>query len=107
MPPFKFSLPEFDDSSIFTVDPIFGAQPKSGGASKVSSGVSYEKPKHLANLKSEPQYLISCDLKELERNATGGKAPEPPKQPEIYRPQTSSGPSAGSILEPSQASVGR
>ena len=29
VPPYKFTLPEFDDSSIFTVDPIFGAQPGS------------------------------------------------------------------------------
>ena len=25
VPPFKFTLPEFDNGSIFTVDPIFGA----------------------------------------------------------------------------------
>ncbi len=25
VPPFKFSLPEFEEGSIFTVDPIFGA----------------------------------------------------------------------------------
>lgn len=26
VPAYKFALPEFEDSSIFTVDPIFGAQ---------------------------------------------------------------------------------
>ena len=27
VPPFKFSLPDCEEGSIFTVDPIFGAKP--------------------------------------------------------------------------------
>ena len=92
VPPFKFTLPEFSNSSIFTVDPIFGGQ-QPGASGKAAGGVSYQKAAHLASIHSEPQYLVDCDLKQLEREAAGQNS-QPARQPEIYRPQTSPVPSA-------------
>ena len=72
-----FSLPDFDDGqtggSIFAVDPIFGAQTQ-----KQKPKVNKERPAYLDELKTEPQYLISCDPRELERAAENQPA-SPPK----------------------------
>ena len=47
--------------------------------------MSYERPSFLDEVKTEPQYLISCDPKDLE-NAAKEIPASPPKKPEIYRP---------------------
>jgi hypothetical protein len=73
-------------SSIFTVDPIFG-QGKAPGKENTPSnqGVSYTRPDYLDQIQTQPQYLLSCDPRELEKAAE--EIPQPqPKQPEIYRP---------------------
>ena len=54
-------------------------------------------PAHLAQLSTEPQYLISRDLKELEQEAMAGRAPEPAKTPDIYRPPSSPAKAADSL----------
>jgi len=49
---------------VFSVDTIFGGQQLKPGK------VSFDKPKHLAELESkEPEYLLTQDLKELQREA--------------------------------------
>lgn len=47
--------------------------------------MSYERPAYLDEVKTEPQYLISCDPRELQEAAREVPA-SPPRQPEIYRP---------------------
>ena len=47
--------------------------------------MSRERPAYLDEVQTEPQYLISCDPRELEK-AAGEIPASPPKQPEIYRP---------------------
>ena len=86
VPPFKFELPEFEGGSVFTVDPIFGPGSQTGSAAQPQDNrsVSYKKPAHLSNLHSEPQYLISCDPRELEQAAKDKGILN--QQPEIYRP---------------------
>ena len=90
MPPYKFCLPE-EDSSIFTVDPIFGSKPKFSANEQNNHAVSHTKPAHLAKIRTEPQYLLSTNPKELEKAAQSAGMLNPPKETEIYRSATSSG----------------
>lgn len=70
VPPYNFSLPEFEGQSVFKIDTIFGGKSVSGPPNKVSS----QKPKHLSDIEMrEPEYLVTCDLRELEREAVGNQ----------------------------------
>jgi hypothetical protein len=64
VPPYNFALPDFEGQSVFKVDTIFGGQPLKPGK------VSFDKPKYLSEIDGkEPDYLLTCDLRELEQAA--------------------------------------
>lgn len=67
VPPYSFALPDFDGQSVFKVDTIFGGQSLCGQPGKVSN----QKPKHLSDIDGrDPEYLITCDLRALEKEAS-------------------------------------
>ena len=70
VPPYSFALPDFDGQSVFKVDTIFGGQSLSSQPGKVSN----QKPKHLSDIDGrDPEYLITCDLRALEKEAASNQ----------------------------------